>query len=198
MKIHWITLDPGLEPAPYARKITGADIVLGGSPASYQVGGESGSEDVKNVLVINMDLISPIGSPNPVANDPRRDRSALGSAERRLKRLGWTRGFGELVEDFARERAIGESPNTDRYQTNISENEFPRTAGVAVAQGAPNRPTAARFLKFLGESYSTRTTENDDTLDSWLADLIGSTLIDAGDEARRGRRSSEQAGRSIG
>ena len=168
VRVRWITVDFGPDSARLANEIPGAEVFLGGSSSSRRSGQGKGIE--RRI-------------------DPRRDLFALADFKDLVREVGWERAFGECVDSLAHERT-----------------EEAKSAGagsrrcVAVALQTPIGSSAARFLRTVRESRSVvmyNFGTDKDLIDSWIADLIGSSSIDADEEARAARAAIERAGRPV-
>jgi hypothetical protein len=136
--------------------------------------------------------------------DPRRDRAALFWAKNELFAAGWREGYARLVQSAAKRDRVGPSyghqPVSERARAEPSSGDGDggkpadqpgEVEGVAIVAGAGGEPLAQGFLRFLVETLGAKAParggdgarrDDSELLNSLIADLLGSTLVDAQDE----------------
>ena len=157
------------------------------------------AEDKPNVAHLDFRLAAAenlVDGDRLVDNDPRRDRDALEIAMTKVRRLGWSRGFGECAKSLAGTFSIDGSSKLVGIQASRSESDPLFFEGFKVVSSDSTRSIAGLFEKFLNESHSIEFSKKGKQGAPLFADLIGSTLIDAQVEARSAWRALEKAGRS--
>lgn len=164
-RIQWVPLAPGDDLERLARHRRAPDVILGGPMRVHRRIEARGLVASDGQVAIAMNE-----APAPVGRvpDPRRDPAVLADAQSRLTGPGWNAGYAALVRAAAGATLGPTGP--------------PWTEGVSVL-GQARDPTAARtFLRFLAETRPasgptpSASVRNADGL---LADLLGSTLVDA-------------------
>jgi hypothetical protein len=130
------------------------------------------------------------------AGDPRTDAATLGWALDQLEPSRWREGYAGLVQWAGNEPRIGTTAlSTDSAASRSWE-------GVAILKNAPEPARARAFLQFLLETKhgepivgeEQRRSPYDAETQSLVADLLGSTLVDAQDELWVAWRALEAAG----
>jgi hypothetical protein len=192
VQLQWLALAPGDDPRKLAFRATAPHVILGGPASTF-------------ALLANMDLLAPIeqagssrwctvarpaggGSSAPATtdawSDPRHDRDSLRQAIEQLSEAGWRKGYARLVEASAARQRISRSAES------AGVSGSPGIEGAAIALAAPDPELAHGFLQFLVETQGAKAAEKDskdrasvpEEVSSLVADLLGSTLVDAQDE----------------
>jgi ABC-type Fe3+ transport system substrate-binding protein len=153
--------------------------------------------------------------------DPRRDPLALAFAQGRLGTSGWAAGYAELVRSAANAVPMGPARGSARAQwergeasltpalvvSGVDARNFITPAkapyfeeGAALAHAARHPELAQIFLRFLTDHEGARpprteSQEPDPGVESFLADLLGATLVDAHEELQAAWAALLRAGR---
>jgi hypothetical protein len=206
VRLQWLALAAEDDPLKVACRATPPHVFLGGRPSAF-------------ALLSSMDRLSPIehagsepwcavarpagsGSPTPTAplawSDPRDDRASLLWAIGQLSAEGWRDGYARLVRTAAARERFGRS--TEGSLLSESTGWSQGTEGAAIARSAPDQELAQGFLRFLLETQGAAATANGSEakpgalpeVRSLVADLLGSTLVDAQDELWAASRAVEK------
>ncbi|WP_210420471.1 hypothetical protein [Aquisphaera giovannonii] len=160
-------------------------------------------------------------SARPLLDDPRADPVTLAWARGTLERGPWVEGYAALIASYgSAARPAGWLAGSARATVEHAGSRSlwtPALVGQETGAGEPilyeeaggiaagsTHPAAGAFLDFLAARQTpgdrTRTTSPDPVRDELLADLLGSTLVDAQDEltaawraVEAGRPSDDQA-----
>lgn len=192
VQLQWLALAPGDDPGKLAYRATAPHVILGGPSSTF-------------ALLANMDRLAPIdhagsarwctvarpvggGTSAPAISDawsdPRADHDSLRRAIEQLSEAGWREGYARLVQ------ASAARPRISRSAQRAGMSTSPATEGAAIARAAPDRELAQEFLQFLVETQGARAAADasrdpaatPEEVSSLVADLLGSTLVDAQDE----------------
>lgn len=213
-RLAWLALDPADLPERAAARLVPPDVLLGGPVSGYIRLADQGKLEprgegdvpawlVASVSVVEFPEPASDGSLRPAFDDPRRSPETLAWAARQLHKGSWREGYARLV------RLFGHSPHrpgwssgsalaaVERREADITPRAgavgpakegaaFPE--GVAVWRGTRHAGLARAFLEFLVERRGARAGQAPDPAeaerDGLLVDLLGSTLVDAGEELR--------------
>ena len=185
VRLDWLILAPGDDPARVAQRRHPPDVLLGGSASSYERLDRMG-----RLAALPLDgsptwlsrrhvpFEGTAGSPARVwLNDPRNDPFWLARAKSWLGGGHFRDGYSRLVREAAHPRRISRL---------AGPTSPPGVEGVAILQGCRHPELARRFLKFLAATerlgpVPARAADSPEA-DSLLADLLGATLVDAQDE----------------
>jgi hypothetical protein len=195
IRLEWLLLMPGDSIEPVARRRSPPDIMLGGSPSSF----ERLSHE-KRLLPVDSPDSAPWWVSRRAVNrlaergDPRSDSLSLAWAKHQLEPGRWREGYARLVDVAGHSPRIGPRAgiNQDVRQNSdvVTPPSFPATEGVGILAGSRDPELARKFVRFLFETRQaelaprpgTPGDKADPDFDSLIADLLGATLVDAQDE----------------
>jgi hypothetical protein len=221
VRIEWVALAPGQDPLKLAFRATPPHVILGGPKGSFAIlanmnrlspidhAGKAQWCEVARPDGDGSRSLEPPGA----WNDPRRDRASLRWAKSQLATAGWRDGYARLVLAAAARDRIGPSYEDRsatahaRAQPVLGDDGAGKPAdqplvieGVAIVPGAPTEDVAQEFLRFLVETQGARApaggsgarAAETEEINSLIADLLGSTLVDAQDELWTALRAIDQ------
>jgi len=146
--------------------------------------------------------------PSFTLNDPRSDPISLARAFGQLDPGRFAEGYSQLARIAGNPRRIGRQATSVLSETGPGEPDSTRkthdspesSEGVAILRSARHRDLAQEFLRFLAETRQIGVhpaePENraDPAVEALVADLLGSTLVDAQDELWAAWAAVERAG----
>jgi hypothetical protein len=123
VRINWVVLDPGDDPARVVRRRPPIDLLLGAPAATFERlartgmlapsdgdGGPSWRVTRRAPLVLMDNPASPVSG--PIFDDPRHDPVSLAWARAELGAGGWARGYARLVDHASHARRVGRQPGS--------------------------------------------------------------------------------------
>lgn len=146
--------------------------------------------------------------PDFTLNDPRSDPISLARALGQLDHGHFAVGYSQLARIASNPRRIGRQASLALLETGRAKSDSTRkthesaesSEGVAILRSARNRDLAQEFLRFLVETRQIGVdpaqppNPADPAVESLVADLLGSTLVDAQDELWAAWAAVERAG----
>jgi hypothetical protein len=220
VRVEWLVLAPQEETLKLACRATPPDVLLGGRPKIFELLASmdrlSPIEHARQARWCSIPRPPDTEPAAPVSRgcwlDPREDPVSLGSVRDELTERGWRGGYAQLVQSAADARRAGRAADWDtatatpwetssfrRREFGPGAGKFLGIEGVAVTTRSREPALAQGFLRFLVETQNATELGNKDALvtglpaqqSSLLADLFGSTLVDAQDELWMASRAIE-------
>jgi hypothetical protein len=223
VRLEWLALAPDDDPLRLAYRANPPHVILGGRTSTFALLSsmdrlspieQAGSAPWCAVARPGGGGSSAAAAP-PAWRDPRGDQDFLGWAIGQLSAAGWRDGYARLVQAAAARERVGRSAERSLMTASQRENPGagagdagkpvdgpPVIEGVAIARAAPDQELAQGFLQFLLETQGATASVNSsgartgvpEEVSSLVADLLGSTLVDAQDELWTAARAIETLG----
>jgi hypothetical protein len=188
-RVQWLILDERTDLSMLAERTAPPDVLLGGTCRTHArlvTLGLLGPDEAEGQ---GLQMV-PDGAHDRAGarfEDPRSAPSALAFAVGRLGHGRWPEGYAELIRLAGGGRRSGESMSA--------------TECASVLRKSRRAGEAHRFVRFLAARRGAGTATvadgreaNDPRVESLIADLLGATLVDAGDELRTAWAALERMG----
>jgi hypothetical protein len=222
VRLEWLTLAAQDDPLKLASRATPPHVILGGRASTFALlaSGDrlspiehAGQARWCTVARPGGGGLSPAQAARPAWCDPRDDPASLHRAIGQLSAAGWREGYAQLVRMAAGRERIGRSSEGSLFSSSARDAPAAGVANAgtpadlpqaiecaAIARRAPDQDLAQGFMRFLVETQGAKPAANQGEVRTdvpaevgfLVADLLGSTLVDAQDELWTASRAIER------